>query len=51
MQGGGYVGGAEQKELPTNINNWQGREEEEERREESKKKTGGGSGARKKMSK
>lgn len=43
-------GGAEQKELPTNINNWQGREEEEERREESKK-TGGGSGARKKMSK
>lgn len=50
MQEGGYVGGAEQKELPTNINNWQGREEEEERREESKK-TGGGSGARKKMSK
>lgn len=44
------MGGAEQKELPTNINNWQGREEEEERREESKK-TGGGSGARKKMSK
>lgn len=50
MQEGGYVGGAEQKELPTNINNWQGREEEEERREESKK-TGGGSGARKKMTK
>lgn len=50
MQEGGYVGGAEQKELPTNINNWQGREEEEERTEESKK-TGGGSGARKKMSK
>lgn len=50
MQEGGYVGGAEQKELPTNINNWQGREEEEERRDESKK-TGGGSGARKKMSK
>lgn len=50
MQGGGYVGGAEQKELPTNINNWQGREEEEGRREESKK-TEGGSGARKKMSK
>lgn len=44
------MGGAEQKELPTNINNWQGREEEEERRDESKK-TGGGSGARKKMSK
>lgn len=44
------MGGAEQKELPTNINNWQGREEEEERTEESKK-TGGGSGARKKMSK
>lgn len=50
MQEGGYVGGAEQKELPTNIKIWQGREEEEERREESKK-TGGGSGARKKMSK
>lgn len=48
MQEGGYVGGAEQKELPTNIKIWQGREEE--RREESKK-TGGGSGARKKMSK
>lgn len=38
------MGGAEQKELPTNINNWQGREEEEERREESKTKLEGEAG-------
>lgn len=38
------MGGAEQKEFPTNINNWQGREEEEERREESKKKLEGEAG-------